>query len=380
MVTINTNLMKELTTKINKGVEGERTVRNSELIELKMENNKLILCATNTQYYLSMELPNLLTENENLHFTVDADSFIKLIQKTTTPEIQLKEENGNLLFKGNGEYIFPLELDQNGEIKILPEINIEPELSFEVTGDTLYSIYSFGNNELVNDVPVDTVQKYFYVDNLGAITYTESPYLNNFSLSTPFKILINDRLAQLFSLFRGQKVTVGLSKEYESNLYQNKISFVSGNIKLVAYLPDDSLVEKFPANQCRMLQEHPYPGNIKINRLELANALDRLNIFSTKDGNMIYKKAGKLNFSQNGLEIISILDKNKEFIKYEECFSFTPYSCYMNLNQLLRHAKANNENNIDIHYGNELCLMLKKDNYVQIIVEMEEPDLTLVKD
>lgn len=378
MIKLNTNLLKDLTSKISKGIEGERTVRVSELLELTVSNNKLFLAVTNTQFYLTIELTNNLETTEDLHVTVDADTFIKLIQKTTSQDIYLSEDNGNLIFKGNGDYIFPLELDQNGGIKVLPKIDIKEDKTFEILGDTLYSIYSFGTHELVNDVPVDVVQKYYYLDNLGAITYTESPYINNFNLSVPFKVLINDRLAQLFSLFRGQKVIVGLSKEAVNNLYQNKISFTSGNIKLISYLPDDSLIDKYPATECRTLQQNPYPGKVSINRLDLADALDRLNIFSTKEGNVVYKKVGQLNFTNEGLEIISIIDKNKEFIPYQEKMDFYTYSCYMNLSQLQRHAKASSENNININYGNELCLMFIKDNYSQIIVEMEPPDLSLI--
>ena len=377
MIKIKTNLIKELTSKINKGIEGERTVRISELLELSVVNNKLLLAVTNTQFYLTIELANGLQADDNLHVTIDADTFIKLVSKTTTDEIILSEDNGNLVFKGNGDYIFPLELDQNGQIKTLPVIDINEQQSFEISGDTLYSIYSFGGHELVNDVPVDAVQKYYYVDNLGAITYTESPYLNNFNISTPFRILLNDRLAQLFSLFRGQKVVVGLSKEMNNNLYQNKISFTCGNIKLVSYIPDDSILNKYPSNECRMLQDNPYPGKISISRINLANALDRLNIFSIKDGNVIYKKAGKLNFTNDGLEIISVMDKNKEFIPYESKTEYYSYTCFMNLAQLLRHAKANTEANININYGNDLCLMFSKDNYNQIIVEMEDPTESL---
>ena len=373
MITLKTNIIKDLTSKINKGIEGEKTVRVSELLELEVINDKLILSVTNTQFYLSIELSNQVNSVDSLHVTIDADTFIKLVSKTTTDEIILDTKDGNLLYKGNGEYIFPLELDQNGEIKTLPKIEINPQSTFDIMGDTLYSIYSFGSHELVNDVPVDAVQKYYYVDNLGAITYTESPYLNNFNLPVPFRALINDRLAQLFSLFRNKRVSVGISKEVNDGLYQNKISFTCENLSLVSYLPDDSIINKYPANECRQLQSNPYPGKVTINRALLADALDRLNIFSVKDGNVVLKKAGKINFTNDGLEIISIVDKNKEFIPYVNKDNYYSYSCYMNLSQLQRHAKANSEINIEVNYGNDLSIMFTKDNYAQIIVEMENP-------
>ena len=73
------------------------------------------------------------------------------------------------------------------------------------------------------------------------------------------------------------------------------------------------------------------------------------------------------------MEIISIVDKNKEFIPYVNKDNYYSYSCYMNLSQLQRHAKANSEVNIEVNYGNDLSIMFTKDNYAQIIVEMENP-------
>ena len=378
MFKISTNLLKDLTSNINKGVDNERTVRVSELLELKLQNNKLILAVTNTQFYLTVELNNQLEMSEDFHATVDADTFIKLVSKTTSEFIHLEEKGGNLLFTGDGIYTFPMELDIDGNIKTLPIIGMIPRSSFELNGDQMYSLYSFGNNEIVNDVPVDPVQKYYYFDNNGSITYTESPYLNNMEINTPFKILLNSRLAQLFSLFRGKNVKISLSKSNDNMLYQNKIMFEADNIKLVSFLPNDDLVNKFPSMACRNLQTNDYPGQVIINRVQLTNSLERLNLFSNKTGNIVLKKCGKLNFTENGLEIISIIDHNKEFITYAEgSQKITNYTCFMDLAQLLRHSKANSETNLIINYGNELCLMFTKDRYSQIIVEMENPESTL---
>ena len=41
MIKLNTNLLKDLTSKISKGIEGERTVRVSELLELIKANEDI---------------------------------------------------------------------------------------------------------------------------------------------------------------------------------------------------------------------------------------------------------------------------------------------------------------------------------------------------
>ena len=99
MITLKTNIIKDLTSKINKGIEGEKTVRVSELLELEVINDKLILSVTNTQFYLSIELSNQVNSVDSLHVTIDADTFIKLVSKTTTDEIILDTKDGNLLYK-----------------------------------------------------------------------------------------------------------------------------------------------------------------------------------------------------------------------------------------------------------------------------------------
>ena len=372
MIKIKTSTIKDIVNKISKGVENDRNTRITELLQIETIDNKIRLSVTNTQYYLVIDI-NSDSGVENFNVTIDASNFIKLVSKTTTENITLYTQDKNLVFGGNGKYIFPLELNETGKQRLLPKIEITPTNTFKIKGDTLNAIYTFNGVELQKDIPVSSVQKYYYVDNLGAITFSESPYILNFSIDKEFKVLLTDRLAQLLTLFKSQNVEVGLSNSVSGGVYQNKIVFKSENIELIAYTPDDTIVAKYPATSCRALQENPYPGLVKINRVELANALDRLNIFN-KSENVSFRKAGKLTFTDSGLEITSLLNKNIEVVPYVEKVDFYSYSCYMNLEQLLRHTKAGNESAINIHYGNELCLMFKKDIYTQIVVELEEPD------
>lgn len=373
MITLKTSLIKEIASKISKGVTKENLTRTAEMLEIKASKDGLVLAVTNTQFYLAIKL-NLESVVEDLHATIDADTFIKLIQKTTTDEIELSLQENYLLFKGNGEYKFPLEIQTNGEMRILPTIEVEEGSTFEINGDTLYYVNLFCGQELTGEVTVDTAQKYYYLDNKGAITFTESPYLYNFSINTDEKLLLTERLAGLFSLFKGQKVLVTVCNEAENNIYQKKIKLESDNIKLTSFIPPDTLVEKYPAQRCRELQENPYPGKISLNRLELLNAIERLSIFNNKALNVLNADMVKASFTVDGVYLESLINTNKEFISYTEKHSVYNYNCYINIRQLQRHVKTGNTATIDVSYGNDLCIMFVKDSFVQIIPEMEQPN------
>ena len=84
MINLKTNVIKDLTTKISKGIENDKSVRVSELLELNVKDGKLIMSVTNTQFYLVMELSDIANPSETFHATIDANTFIKLISKTTT--------------------------------------------------------------------------------------------------------------------------------------------------------------------------------------------------------------------------------------------------------------------------------------------------------
>ena len=269
----------------------------------------------------------------------------------------------------------------------LPEISFtvgKPEdIHFQVDGNILRSLLDFNSRELNKEVAVDPIQKYYYVDNDGALTFVEGACINEFKIeSAPFKVLFNERLVQLFKLFTDQKVDVTIIKTEigkdieDSPLYQNKIQFLIPGIQLTAILPDSDLVDKYPSMEIRSLANVNYPGCVTVSKTLLLEALDRLSIFDKKaGGNKVdLKKCGQLNFGTSEIEIINMKDKNLEKFAYSNgSVSPVEFTSFISLSDLVKHGNISLTDNITIYFGTGDAIMMQRKNLKQVIPELGDP-------
>ena len=202
MIKINTEKIRQVASKIALGVEDDRSSPLTELLEFELKDKVLTLKATNKEYFLSVTLVDASDSDEYFHVTIVANSFLQMITKTTTPDIKLSVTEAGLVFEGNGKYIFPITLDGEETVS-LPTIEWGEEevLDLEMDGSILASIQKYNSKELSKDVIVKPIQRLYYVDNHGALTFTDGACVNEFELEKEFKVLFNDRLVQLFKLF-----------------------------------------------------------------------------------------------------------------------------------------------------------------------------------
>ena len=195
MVTLKTSRIKDIASKVSMGVDGDRTSPISELLEFELKDKNLILKTTNKEYFFKTIINDVVDTDDSFHVTVVADTFLSLISKTTTDEIKLDITKAGLVVQGNGKYTFPLVLE-NDQVLTLPEIDFEENensINFKIQGDVLKSIYEFNSRELSKEVVVDPIQKYYYLDNDGALTFVEGACVNEFKVQgDPFKLLLNE--------------------------------------------------------------------------------------------------------------------------------------------------------------------------------------------
>lgn len=385
MITIKTDKIKDLASKVAMGVDGDRTSPISELLEFELKDKNLTLKTTNKEYFLKAVIENVTDSEEYFHATIIADTFLTLVSKTTTNEIKLDITDSALTFKGNGKYTFPVVLEGDDVVR-LPEIPFEKDensVEFNISGDTLKSILDFNSKELNKEVAVDPIQKYYYFDNEGALTFVEGACINEFKVESnkDFKLLLNERLVQLFKLFAGQQVNTTIVKtetsfEDEEVTYQNKIRFEIPNIQLTAIVPDSDLVNKYPALQVRALANIVYPDQINLSKTNLLESLDRLSIFDKKaGGNKIdLKKCGRINFFNDHMEIESMKDGNIEILSYNnETKCNNDFTSYVSLSDLVKHGNISMADNIVLHFGTGDAIMMQRKNLKQVIPELGDP-------
>jgi DNA polymerase III sliding clamp (beta) subunit (PCNA family) len=192
--------LKDVCSKILTAVDSTELSLVTETLELIANGDTLTVGVTNREYFAEVKLK--LEDINDFHATVNATLFLKLISQITTDTIELSVVENTLVVKGNGTYKLPLIFDGEELLK-LPKIEIENVTAeFPISADTLNSILQYNSKELTKGTISKPVQKLYYVDELGAITFTNGACVNSFSLAQPIRVLFNNRLVKLFKLFK----------------------------------------------------------------------------------------------------------------------------------------------------------------------------------
>lgn len=277
---IKTDDIKAMCAKILPALDINNYSMLTEVLQMTVTDGVLDIAITNKEYYVNVKFP--MPNVTDFRATVKAATFIKLIERITTENIEFCINNTDLVIKGNGTYKLPLIYDDDKLVE-LPTIEIYNILNkFTISGEILRSINTYNSKELLKGTIFKPVQNMYYVDNEGAITFTNGACINNFKLSQPVSLLLNGKLVKLFNLF---EPNVEVNFEFgvdaiSKNIEQTKVKFYTDNIFITAILSCDStMMKSFPVNAIRNRLNSNYEYSVTVDKNYLLEALDRLSIF-----------------------------------------------------------------------------------------------------
>lgn len=344
----------------------------TETLQLKTENKNLFISVTNREYFAQVKIP--MNEEIDFHATVNANLFLKLISQITTDTIELNIVDTSLILKGNGSYKLPLIFDGENLLQ-LPEITINNATSeFEIDSNVLLSILQFNSKELSKGIISKPIQKLYYLDNEGCVTFTTGACVNTFTLDQPVKILLNDRLVKLFKLFKGEKVHFTLGYDAISDeIVQTKVKFETSDIVITAILScDDSMLNQFPTRAVRARADASYPYSININREQLIQTICRLLLFSSANSAKdVIKPFAMFDFKKDSVVVYDTRKENKEEIYYTNSTSGVEdtYSALLDLNDVKNTLETCTEQYVTIHFGDGAAIVLSRGNIKNVIPE-----------
>lgn len=370
---LNTEELKEVCTKILTAVDTSEAAILTETLELKTEGEDLLISVTNKEYYVQVRL-NLGTI-ESFHATINASLFLKLISQITTEDITLVIKNNALNIVGNGNYKLPL-IYNGDKLLELPTIEIEePSIDMYIDSNTLLDILKYNGKEIAKGAISRPVQRYYYVDEKGAITFTSGACVNNFNLDKPVKMLLSNKVVKLFKLFAGESVQFILGHSAINNdIIQTRVQFKSAHVALSAILTnDDELINSIPVTAIRGRADKVYPFIVNINRTALLQAINRLMIFSDrKTGTDLQKSVGIFDFGEDELTIKSPEEDNDEVVVYtNNCAQLQeePYRAFINLKDLRATLETLTDMYVMISFGDHQAFVFPKQNIKIIIPE-----------
>ncbi len=363
---INTQKLQEISNKILQAVDTDATTSvssNGDKLELVVENNQLRLNVTNKEYYARVVIDDVA--NEDLRAVVDARLFLNLISKLSTENIELTTGNSTLKIKSGGSnYKLPF-----SDVEKLDEINIiNVTSSFNISSDILLSILNYNSKEIKSGTTLP-IQKLFYVDEQGCLTFTTGACVNNFTLDQPIKLLLNQKLVKLFKLFKNGavKFTLGYD-EVSGGVIQTKVKFENDEISITAITStDNSLLDKFPVDKIRALANSTLSYQAQLNKNELSNAITRLLLVNASRGGF-NKIFGTIKFNKDSVVVYDSKEENNEVISCKTNVVDT-YSSIIDIENLKSILDSCVEDDILFNFGNKSCIILSRGNVKNVLPE-----------
>lgn len=367
---IKTALLKDYTTKILSAVDTSSSDKSNinETLELEAKGNLLTLNVTNREYFVSVRIP--LDCEESFHASVDADLFLKLISQTTTEDVELGCTEKVLQVRGNGSYKLPL-IFEGKNLLSLPRIVINnPTVQMPISTEILNSIALYNSKEITKDSVASPVQRYYYVDEKGCLTFTTGACVNNFELEKPIRILLSGKIVRLFKLFSGKAVKFTLGFDALSDiLIQTKVTFEDEIISLTAVLGcGDDLINMVPVQNIRHRANDIYPYSITLNKNTLLQAINRLLIFAKKLKSSVAFDA-KFTFGPDGVDIAWGTEE-VETVAYtgsEVALTDAPYEAILDLNSLKATLTNCEESHLTLRFGNDEAFVVARTNILNVI-------------
>jgi len=359
--------MKSICSKISAALDVSENDLITSVIQLKTENEFLNLIVSNREYYIKVKLN--LYEYNNFNATVSANQFLNLIANTTSDTVEFTFEDNFLKVEGNGTYKLPLIYEGENMLNV-PEININNVTQrFNIEKDILMSILNYNSKELLKATTMaKPVQKLYYIDEEGCITFTSGACVNKFSLERPIKMLLTQKVVKLFKLFSSEHVAFNYGYDPISDeMLQTKCRFEDESVQVTAILPSEtSLLSSVPVTAIRSRAFDQYTTSVVLNKTAFLETIKRLSIFTAK----VEKPTVKIDFNSCSLVITDVNSKNCETIYYEGDTSLSStYQMFIDLNDLKLTLDGCAEQFVTVQFGNHIACVIARGNVYNVIPE-----------
>ena len=147
--------LREALAKVSKGVGNNNLLVITSLLNIKVRDNVFYITSTDGSNYFTTKLQDKV-DCDNFEVSVNADIFVKLIQKLTSADVvlSLSDDNSVLNIKGNGKYSIALLLDEDGNTIEFPQkYNIEEAKHYtSIKLSTVKNIISRNKSALASSI------------------------------------------------------------------------------------------------------------------------------------------------------------------------------------------------------------------------------------
>ena len=355
---IKTTELQEMVGKAITGASNNVLLPITSLMNIKVKNNIITLTTTDGTNYFYVSSSEKI-DCENFEVSVIADLFTKLIQKTTSENVELIFNNNNLVVKGNGEYKIELPLDENGGIIKFPkkyENDFRNDFGI-IHLSTVKTLLNFNKPSLaVNVGQVPSLTCYYCAD---SVVSTDRKKICKTAIKMFDKpMLLTSQFMDLLGVMTDEEIHVTTT--------DNDMLFFTSKETLFAPITEG--VETFPIAAVNTLIDSAFSSNCKVPRVAVVDLLDRLSLFVTK-----YDKKGiYLTFTKDGILFSSKKSSGTELIPYVASVDFKDFTCCVDIETLKSQINAQDGEIIDMYYGADIAIKMVCNNITQIVALQQD--------
>ena len=302
---LNAPILRDLVAQAAKGSTNVDIIPLSCLMEVKVSNNVLTVRTTNNVNFVTMKAQ---VSASDIDIVVQTKLFAQIIGKLTTVDtITLSSDGSKVTIEaGKGKYNVPLALDTDGSSIQFPSVEYTPVgESKTLTNAQLRSILSISKACKAEMKEIPAIYNYYFDNNRVITSNVFKGCSNPISIfNTP--VVLPPDLVELVSAVVNDDEVITVSQDENSVQFETTKGEVYGR----KCTPAD--LEAFPAEQLVQAFNTEISNVAKINRSELAAAVDRISLFT--DQLESYKV--DFTFSKDGIHLYSSKTDSHEDVNY----------------------------------------------------------------
>lgn len=360
---IKTLTFQNLVNKASKGASNSKFNAITSLMNVVVEGGKVFVTTTDSDSYLTVSDSVSSSDSERIEFTVNVDTLVKLISKTTAENIKITVTDDLITFVGNGTYKIPIQLDVDGSPIRYPENTLDSNQEIDASGEIKTSI--------IKDIVLH--------NKLSLATTFEAPYLTGYLCledkvisADTFNICINNK-----TLF-GKKVllppnmfdllTMCSEETISFKIAGNTILFESDSLKLFGH-PMEGM-DDYPVDTILHLDNNKYESSCTLSKSTILSVLDRLSLFiKDTDQNGAY-----FTFTRDGLKCESINRDGLESVPYQGSKDFKEFTCLINIDSFKKQLASRQGESFNLEYGHPDTIRITDDSVHQIMALLSTED------
>lgn len=358
---IKTNILQDMVSKAIKGAGNDNMMPITNLLGIEVKGENITLMTTNGSNQLIIKSKidyDPMHGPQDFYTIINADTFSKLVGKTTTEFITLDNNENYLEVKGNGTYKIEIPVNEDGQIIKFPTFTVNNQEAKQLSIEKLKSVLTSAKVSVAQTMDIPCLTGYYIADKVATTDKQMMCGINEKLLDNP--ILLSSEMAELLQILDGDYVS----------LFQedNKLLFKTENITI--YGKQLEGLDIYPVQALDNLMNLAYDNIVNVNKQTLLNVLDRMSIFVTP-----YDKNGVfLSFTAEGLQLTSQKSNASEILEMDRDANkdFTPFNCLIDIEMLKSQVQINSTDIIEIHYGQEKSIKLVDGNTTMIICLLDD--------